>query len=94
METSRNRPVSGHIYGREFVPPYAAAGVTDTHEAIDRDIANDFIDAGIWVFLRGGNPATPWNSIVESSPRLHDTEGWIEIRLATGNRMAVTLFDS
>ena len=33
-------------------------------------------------------------SIVESSPRLHDTEGWIEIRLATGNRMAVTLFDS
>ncbi|WEK06213.1 MAG: adenine deaminase C-terminal domain-containing protein [Candidatus Devosia phytovorans] len=62
----RNRPVSGHIYGREFVAPYAAAGVTDTHEAIDRDIADDFIDAGIWVFLRGGNPATPWNSIVEA----------------------------
>ena len=33
-------------------------------------------------------------SIVESSRRLRDTEGWIEIRLATGNRMAVTLFDS
>lgn len=62
----RNRPVSGHIYGREFVAPYAAAGVTDTHEAIDRDIADDFVDAGIWVFLRGGNPATPWNSIVEA----------------------------
>ncbi|MGV8830820.1 MAG: adenine deaminase C-terminal domain-containing protein [Devosia sp.] len=62
----RNRPVSGHIYGRDFVAPYAAAGVTDTHEAIDRDIANDLIDAGIWVFLRGGNPATPWNSIVEA----------------------------
>ncbi len=62
----RGRPVSGHIYGREFVAPYAAAGVTDTHEAIDRDIADDFIDAGIWVFLRGGNPATPWNSIVEA----------------------------
>ncbi|WP_332687363.1 adenine deaminase C-terminal domain-containing protein, partial [Devosia sp.] len=62
----RNRPVSGHIYGREFVAPYAASGVTDTHEAIDREIANDFIDAGIWVFLRGGNPATPWNSIVEA----------------------------
>ena len=62
----RNRPVSGHIYGREFVAPYAASGVTDTHEAIDREIANDLIDAGIWVFLRGGNPATPWNSIVEA----------------------------
>lgn len=63
---SRGRPVSGHIYGREFVAAYAASGVTDTHEAIDRDIANDFIEAGIWVFLRGGNPATPWNSIAEA----------------------------
>lgn len=62
----RNRPVSGHIYGRDFVAPYAASGVTDTHEAIDREIANDLVDAGIWVFLRGGNPATPWNSIVEA----------------------------
>ncbi|MBU1305332.1 MAG: amidohydrolase family protein [Alphaproteobacteria bacterium] len=62
----RSRPVSGHIYGRDFVAPYAAAGVTDTHEAIDREISNDLIDAGIWVFLRGGNPATPWNSIVEA----------------------------
>jgi adenine deaminase len=59
----RGRPVSGHIYGREFVAAYAASGVTDTHEAIDADIAQDFADAGIWVFLRGGNPATPWNSI-------------------------------
>ena len=63
---SRGRPVSGHIYGREFVAAYAASGVTDTHEAIDRDIANDFIEAGIWIFLRGGNPATPWNSIAEA----------------------------
>lgn len=62
----RGRPVSGHIYGRDFVAPYAASGVTDTHEAIDRDIAEDFVEAGIWVFLRGGNPATPWNSIVEA----------------------------
>ena len=38
---SRGRPVSGHIYGREFVAAYAASGVTDTHEAIDRDIADD-----------------------------------------------------
>jgi adenine deaminase len=64
---SRGKPVSGHIYGREFVAAYAASGITDTHEAIDRDIANDFIEAGIWVFLRGGNPDTPWNSIVEAS---------------------------
>jgi adenine deaminase len=63
---ARGRPVSGHIYGREFVAAYAASGVTDTHEAIDRDIADDFIEAGIWVFLRGGNPATPWNSIAEA----------------------------
>jgi len=33
-------------------------------------------------------------SIVESTRRLSDTEGFIEIRLATDNRMAVTLFDS
>ncbi len=33
-------------------------------------------------------------SIVESSRRLRDTEGWIEIRLATDDRMAITLFDS
>jgi adenine deaminase len=63
---SRGRPVSGHVYGREFVAAYAASGVTDTHEAIDREIANDFIEAGIWVFLRGGNPATPWHSLIEA----------------------------
>ncbi|MDR3476290.1 MAG: adenine deaminase C-terminal domain-containing protein [Devosia sp.] len=63
---SRGRPVSGHIYGLDFVAPYAAAGITDTHEAIDRDIASALADAGIWVFLRGGNPATPWNSIAEA----------------------------
>lgn len=62
----RGRPVSGHVYGRDFIPAYAASGVTDTHEAIDREIANDMADAGIWVFLRGGNPSTPWNSIAEA----------------------------
>ena len=59
----RNRPVCGHVYGREFVAAYAASGVTDTHEAVDRDIANDFLEAGIWVFLRGGPPGSPWNSL-------------------------------
>ena len=68
----RGRPISGHVYGREFVQGYAASGVTDTHEAIDRDIADDFADAGIWVFLRGGNPATPWNSIEQAIGAIQD----------------------
>src|SRR3984893_9031450 len=60
---SRGRPVSGHIYGREFVAAYGASGVTDTHEAIDRDIADDLLEAGLWLFLRGGPPTTPWHSL-------------------------------
>ena len=59
----RGRPVSGHIYGREFVAAGAASGINDTHEAIDRDIADDFLECGVWVFLRGGPPTTPWNSL-------------------------------
>ncbi len=62
----RGRPVSGHVYGRSFVAAYAASGVTDTHEAIDRDIADDLLDAGVWVFLRGGPPTTPWHSLPEA----------------------------
>lgn len=63
---SRGRPVSGHIYGRDFVAAYAASGITDTHEAIDRDIADDLLDAGVWIFLRGGPPTTPWHSLPEA----------------------------
>lgn len=62
----RGRPVSGHVYGREFVAAYAASGVTDTHEAIDGDIADDLLDAGVWVFLRGGPPTTPWHSLPQA----------------------------
>src|SRR5215218_7142398 len=62
----RGRPVSGHIYGREFVAAYAASGVTDTHEAIDRDIADDLLEAGVWLFLRGGPPTTPWHSLPQA----------------------------
>lgn len=62
----RGRPVCGHIYGREFVAACAASGITDTHESIDRDIADDFLEAGLWVFLRGGPPTTPWHSLPEA----------------------------
>ena len=62
----RGRPVCGHIYGREFVAAYAASGITDTHEAIDRDIADDLLEAGLWIFLRGGPPTTPWHSLPEA----------------------------
>jgi len=62
----RGRPVCGHIYGREFVAAGAASGITDTHEAIDREIANDFLEAGVWIFLRGGNPLTPWHSLPQA----------------------------
>ena len=62
----RGRPVCGHIYGREFVAAGAASGVTDTHEAIDRAIADDFLENGVWVFLRGGNPQTPWHSLPQA----------------------------
>lgn len=62
----RGRPISGHVYGREFVAAYAASGITDTHEAIDREIADDMLEAGIWLFLRGGPPTTPWHSLPEA----------------------------
>jgi adenine deaminase len=62
----RGRPVSGHIYGREFVAAGAASGVSDTHEAIDREISDDFLECGVWVFLRGGPPTTPWNSLPQA----------------------------
>jgi adenine deaminase len=59
----RGKPISGHIYGREFVAAGAASGINDTHEAIDREIADDFLENGVWVFLRGGPPTTPWHSL-------------------------------
>ena len=62
----RGRPVCGHIYGREFVAAYAASGVTDTHEAIDPQIADDLLEAGLWIFLRGGPPTTPWHSLPQA----------------------------
>jgi adenine deaminase len=62
----RGRPVCGHVYGREFVAAYAASGVTDTHEAVTREIADDLLEAGVWIFLRSGPPTTPWHSLPEA----------------------------
>ncbi|HWA11365.1 MAG TPA: adenine deaminase C-terminal domain-containing protein [Opitutaceae bacterium] len=59
----RGLPVCGHIYGREFVAAGAASGINDTHESIDREIADDFLENGLWIFLRGGPPTTPWHSL-------------------------------
>lgn len=59
----RGKPISGHIYGREFVAAGAASGINDTHESIDREIADDFLENGVWIFLRGGPPTTPWHSL-------------------------------
>jgi adenine deaminase len=62
----RGRPVSGHVYGREFVAAYAASGVTDTHEAVTGEIAEDLLEAGVWIFLRSGPPTTPWHSLPQA----------------------------
>jgi adenine deaminase len=62
----RGKPISGHIYGRDFVAANAASGITDTHEAIDRDIADDCLEAGLWIFLRAGPPGSAWHSLPEA----------------------------
>ena len=62
----RNLPVSGHVFGRDFVAAYAASGITDTHESEEKIFTSELLDAGLWIFLRGGNPKTPWNSLPEA----------------------------
>lgn len=90
----RGKPVSGHVYGREFAAAYAASGVTDTHEAIDRDIANDFLEAGIWVFLRGGPPTTPWHSLPEAIKAVTDLgASHKRVCVCTDDRDADDLFE-
>jgi len=89
----RGKPVCGHIYGREFVSAYAAAGVSDTHEAIDKDIAYDFLEAGIWVFLRGGPPTTPWHSLPEAiKPVTENGAAAKRVCVCTDDRDADDLF--
>ena len=36
----RNLPISGHVFGRDFVAAYAASGVTDTHEAEENNLTS------------------------------------------------------
>jgi adenine deaminase len=89
----RGKPVSGHIYGREFVSAYAAGGVTDTHEAIDKDIAEDLLEAGVWIFLRGGPPTTPWHSLPEAiKPVIENGAAAKRVCVCTDDRDADDLF--
>ena len=89
----RGKPVCGHIYGREFVSAYAAAGVTDTHEAIYKDIADDMLEAGIWIFLRGGPPTTPWHSLPEAiKPVIESGAAAKRVCVCTDDRDADDLF--
>ena len=90
----RGRPVSGHIYGRDFVAPYAASGVTDTHEAIDRDIADDLLEAGLWIYLRGGPPTTPWHSLPKAIGTITDYgAAWKRVCVCTDDRDADDLLE-
>ena len=89
----RGKPVSGHVYGREFVAAYAASGVTDTHEAIDQDIASDLLEAGVWIFLRGGPPTTPWHSLPEAIKAVTELDSCAKrVCLCTDDRDADDLF--
>ncbi|NLF00702.1 MAG: adenine deaminase, partial [Anaerolineales bacterium] len=76
-----------------FVPAYAAAGITDTHEAVDRDIAEDFLEAGLWVFMRAGNPDTAWHALDDIIKIVHELHcSTKRICLCTDDRDADDLF--
>ena len=90
----RNLPVSGRVFGREFVAAYAASGITDTHEAEEKLFTNDLLDAGLWIFLRGGNPKTPWNSIKEAIKAVTEFKASTKrICVCTDDRDADDLFN-
>ena len=89
----RGKPVSGHCYGREFVAAYAASGITDTHEAIDRDICEDFLEAGLWIFMRAGNPDTAWHALGDLIRVVHELNvSTKRLCLCTDDRDADDLF--
>ena len=90
----RKLPVSGHVFGREFVAAYAASGVTDTHEAEEKLFTNDLLDAGLWIFLRGGNPSTPWNSLPEAIKAITELKASTKrVCVCTDDRDADDLFN-
>tara|TARA_Y100001970_G_scaffold280428_1_gene389407 strand:+ start:4387 stop:6195 length:1809 start_codon:yes stop_codon:yes gene_type:complete len=90
----RNLPVSGHVFGREFVAAYAASGISDTHEAEEKMFTNDLLDAGLWIFLRGGNPSTPWNSMPEAIKTILELNASTKrICVCTDDRDADDLFN-
>lgn len=90
----RNLPVSGHVFGREFVAAYAASGVSDTHEAEEKLFTNDLLDAGLWIFLRGGNPSTPWNSLPEAIKAITELDASSKrVCVCTDDRDADDLFN-
>ena len=89
----RNLPISGHVYGRDFVAAYAASGVSDTHEAEEKFFTKDLLEAGLWIFLRGGNPKTPWNSLPEAIKSITEVKSSPKrICVCTDDRDADDLF--
>jgi adenine deaminase len=89
----RGLPVSGHCYGREFVAAYTASGITDTHEAIDRDICEDFLESGLWIFMRAGNPKGAWHALPEIIKVVHELNcSTKRLCLCTDDRDADDLF--
>ena len=91
---NRNLPISGHVFGREFVAAYAASGITDTHEAEETLFTNDLLEAGLWIFLRGGNPKTPWNSLPEAIKTITELEANPKrVCVCTDDRDADDLFN-
>ena len=90
----RNLPISGHVFGRNFVAAYAASGITDTHEAEEKFFTNDLLDAGLWIFLRGGNPETPWNSLPEAIKTITELKASTKrVCVCTDDRDADDLFN-
>ena len=90
----RKLPVSGHVFGREFVAAYAASGITDTHEAEEKLFTSDLLDAGLWIFLRGGNPSTPWNSLPEAIKAITELKASTKrVCVCTDDRDADDLFN-
>ena len=87
------RRVSGRIHDRDFVALNAAVGVTATYDAIDRDMAGDCLDAGQWLFLRGGSTGSPRNNFSQAVREITELRSSAKrICFCTDNRDAHDLF--